>query len=271
MRFLIIITHYRGIIHTVQVGIYNNTIQELKKQKEAVKNDIVANETRFTRYDISDKSRSVALVEEYLKVDIEYNTDELEEKRKLAKELKDKIRILQHSDDAEKIRNLSDLITKLYKSANNVSDIIKNDNGLEGFYIQYYKKGNLLQPKIRSSSSQNKDENENYYIGSMARHTLIQLCGYLGFLQLLIKENKYPLIPILVIDHISKPFDSSNRNAIGMILQQFYKTVGIDELQIFMFDDENYKDLSIIPSHYENLITDKKSGFNPFFSEAKSS
>ena len=110
---------------------------------------------------------------------------------------------------------------------------------------------------------------ENYYIGSMARHTLIQLCGYLSFLELLIRENKYPLIPILVIDHISKPFDSCNRKAIGVILQHFYKIVKIDDLQIFMFDDETYEDLSIIPNHYEDLVNDNKSGFNPFFFEVK--
>ncbi|KJS68887.1 MAG: hypothetical protein JL50_04065 [Peptococcaceae bacterium BICA1-7] len=103
----------------------------------------------------------------------------------------------------------------------------------------------------------------------MARHTLIQLCGYLGFLHLLIKENKYPLIPILVIDHISKPFDSGNRKAIGIILQRFYETVSVEDLQIFMFDDENHEDLSIIPSHHEDLVTDNKSGFNPFFHEIK--
>ena len=155
-----------------------------------MKDEIAANEARFTCFDISEKSRSIALVEEYLNIDIECNTDELEEKRRLIRELKAEIRALQNSDNDEKINNLSDFITKLYKSAENISDIIKNDNSREGFYIQYYKKGNLLQPKI---ISQEQNGRENYYIGSMARHTLIQLCGYLGFLNMLIKENKYPL------------------------------------------------------------------------------
>ena len=57
----------------------------------------------------------------------------------------------------------------------------------------------------------------NYYTGSMARHTLMQLSGYLGFLKLLLEENKYPIIPFLVIDHISKPFDKDNSLAIGKI------------------------------------------------------
>lgn len=251
--------------------INNNTIKELKKQRELVRNDIIANESKFTCYDITEKSRSIALVEEYMSVDIEFNTEKLDAKRRLIRELKAEIRVLQNSDNDEKITSISDFITKLYKSGKEVSDIIKNDNNIEGFYIQYYKKGNLLQPKIIDDMSQNKDRYENYYTGSMARHTLIQLCGYFGFLNLLIKENKYPLIPILVIDHISKPFDSCNRKAIGIILQQFYKNISTNELQIFMFDDENCEDLSIIPNHYEDLVTDGKSGFNPFFYEVKNS
>lgn len=66
--------------------------------------------------------------------------------------------------------------------------------------MQYFKKGNILQPTIiKTDFDENEVENVklvNYYTGSMARHTLIQLCGYLGFLKLLIEVNKYPLIPI---------------------------------------------------------------------------
>lgn len=248
--------------------INSSTVKELKKHRDAVKDEIVTNDTRFTCYDVSEKSRSIALVEEYINIDIEFDTEELERKKQLIKELRAEIRTLQNSDNNKKLTDLSDFITDLYKSAYDVSDIIKSD---EDIYIQYYKKGNLLQPKISNSIAKNKDDYENYYIGSMARHTLIQLCGYLGFLHLLIKENKYPIIPILVIDHISKPFDSGNRRAVGIILQRFYESVNSKELQIIMFDDENHQDLSIIPSHYEDLVTDNKSGFNPFFHEIKNS
>lgn len=32
-----------------------------------------------------------------------------------------------------------------------------------------------------------------------------------------------------------------------------------------MFDDEEYTTLALQPEHSENLVTDKKSGFNPFY------
>lgn len=105
----------------------------------------------------------------------------------------------------------------------------------------------------------------NYYIGSMARHTLIQLCGYLGFMKLLLEEEKYPLIPILVIDHVSKPFDANNARAIGQVLSSAYTSIGKDKLQIFMFDDEEYETLAIQPEYFENLVGENKSGFNPFY------
>ncbi|HBJ2613928.1 TPA: hypothetical protein LA742_002408 [Clostridium botulinum] len=99
----------------------------------------------------------------------------------------------------------------------------------------------------------------------MARHTLIQLCGYLSFLKLLLEEDKYPLIPILVIDHVSKPFDQSNSRAIGKIINTAIDGIGKDKLQIFMFDDEEYETLSLQPENFENLVSKGKSGFNPFY------
>ena len=37
---------------------------------------------------------------------------------------------------------------------------------------------------------------------------------------MLLEENKYPIIPFLVIDHISKPFDKDNSLAIGKIFEK---------------------------------------------------
>ena len=35
--------------------------------------------------------------------------------------------------------------------------------------------------------------------------------------------------------------------------------------ELFMFDDEDYETLAILPDHFENLVTEIKTGFNPFF------
>ncbi|MFY0517856.1 hypothetical protein ACOMCU_08480 [Lysinibacillus sp. UGB7] len=254
----------------------SNTIKELKKQRDEIKNEITLNEAKLSTFDLTEKSKAIAIIEEYLNDDITYSIDELESLKKQIKEIKNSIKELQNNDDSVKIKDLSTSISDLYKSAFEVSDLVKSDNEFAGFRIDYYKKGNILQPKIFNKDEKiekNKDEDnkgkklENYYVGSMARHTLIQLCGYLGFLKMLISEEKYPLVPILVIDHISKPFDSTNRKAIGLILNEFYKNVSVKKVQMFLFDDEDYKDLALNPNTHENLIQSNKTGFNPFFNE----
>lgn len=249
--------------------ISDNTIKELKKQQDILKIEIRRNDSRFKCYSLEEKSKAVALIEDYLSTDIYGCDNELKEKRKRIKEIREELKALQNSDDSDKIRRLSEYITKLYQSAQGISSVVVDDINREGFKIQYIKKGNILQPMIteilHDENDLEKKEQVNYYIGSMARHTLIQLCGYFGFLDMIIAENKYPVIPVLVVDHISKPFDESNRKAIGTVIEEAYKSIGKDRLQIFMFDDEEYESLALKPDHSENLVTDKKTGFNPFY------
>jgi len=252
-----------------QYKIKDNTILELKKQRELLKKEIKRNDSRFECYSLDEKAKSIALIEDYLSTEIHDLSNELKEKKKRIREIRGEIRILQNLDDIHKIKKISEYITELYGSAKGISSVVDDDIFQEGFKIKYLKKGNILQPMIEVTE---KDENgykqkkdENYYIGSMARHTLIQLCGYLSFLKLLLEEDKYPLIPILVIDHVSKPFDQSNSRAIGKIINTAIDGIGKDKLQIFMFDDEEYETLSLQPENFENLVSKGKSGFNPFY------
>lgn len=252
-----------------QYTINDKTIAELKRQRNALKTAIKRNNSRFQCYTMEEKAKSIALIEEYLSADIRDCSGDLKEIKKKIREIKEELKALQNSDDIAKIRGLSQFITSLYKSASGISSVVDDDILQEGFKIQYFKRGNILQPMVQVKE---KDENDieqkkevNYYIGSMARHTLIQLCGYLGFLKILLAEDKYPIIPILVIDHISKPFDTSNVRAIGQVINKAYEEIGKENLQIFMFDDEEHTTLALQPEHSENLVNDEKSGFNPFY------
>ena len=254
--------------------ISDSTIKDMKKQREVIKQEILCNDYRFKRFNVDEKIKAVAIIEDYLNEDIMYNDSDLKEKRKRIKQIKELIKILQNTDDIDKVEAISNSITNLYKSAGKVSELVKHDVNLDGFKIQYIKKGNILQPMISNNEVETNDDikvenSEKYYTGSMARHTLMQLSGYLSFLELLIKENRYPVVPILVIDHISKPFDAINRRAIGVILQKFYEKVDESDIQIFMFDDKNSDELLITNASINNLVSDSKSGFNPFYYEVK--
>lgn len=249
--------------------ISDNTIKELRKQRDELRIALRRNDARFQMYTLEDKSKSIAMVEDYLMTEVHFIDDKIKEKRSKIKEIRDELKLLQALDDRKKIGMISEYITNLYYSAKDISSVVEDDMNQEGFKIQYIKRGNILQPTVTKAvdvdGEKTNEKDVNYYIGSMARHTLIQLCGYLAFLKLLIEDNRYPLIPILVIDHISKPFDEKNCKAIGKVISKAHEGIGVENLQIFMFDDEHFESLSIEPSHSEELVNQNKSGFNPFF------
>ena len=181
--------------------IQETTTRELKKQRDRIRQQILANKSRFAIYSVSEKEQAVTLIKEYLSYyDCDFDGGSLSEIRRELRKVREEIRILQNGNDTEKINSLSADITQLYKSSIEVSELAEYDFRKSGFHISYLKNGNILQPQILDEESDSADQIKNYYTGSMARHTLMQLCGYLGFLRMLIKEDKYPLIPFLVIE-----------------------------------------------------------------------
>ena len=249
--------------------ISDETVRKLRQQRDKVKEEILTNNNKFIKYQLQDKAKAIAIIEDCFTSNQEIDNVSLEHKKKRAIEIRKEIKYLSSADDRKKIEELSVIVTSLYKSAVNVSDIVKQDFGNKTFNIKYLKRGNLLQTMV-VKKGKDKTGNEAYmdiiqHTGSLARHTLIQLCGYLAFLELLIREGKYPVIPILVLDHISKPFDTQNAKAIGAVLEKAYTIIDKANLQTFIFDDEDYTNLGIKPNHFEELVSENKTGFNPFF------
>ncbi len=263
-----------------QNSICDKTIDTLQKQRELLKNEIKKNDSKFKLYSIKEKEKAVILLENYLKQNIVDSNEELAEKFAKIKSIKDELFELKNKDDLTKINDLSEHITNLYNSAKDVSDFVKIDTDKSKFRIRYLKKGNILQPEIEEVQIIEKGENKekvqqyvltNYYTGSMARHTLIQICGYFGFLKLLIENGEYPLIPIFIGDHLSKPFDEKNINALGTVLNNAIDNIGKDNIQIFLFDDEEASKLGLDTDKIINLIEYNKhnrkikTGFIPFY------
>lgn len=238
----------------------DETIDVLKRQMLATKKEIRENDSRFTCYSVGQKAKYISVIEELLNDDIIFSEDDLKEKKKQKRELKEKLKILQNTDNESKLKNLERIITELYSTANDCSEVVGTDCKKNGFTIEYFKNGNILQPSVVDEGEQ-----VNYYTGSMARHTLMQLAGYLGFLKLLLEENKYPIIPFFVIDHISKPFDKDNSLAIGKIFEKAFEYIGKNNLQVFLFDDEKSSDLGLTPDHEQSMTEEGKTGFNPFY------
>ena len=246
--------------------IQESTTKELKKRRDQIRNQILTEQSKYKIYSAPEKIQAITLVKEYLDFyDADLSIDDAKNIRSQLREIREKIRHLQNSNDILKIDALSEDVTRLYKLASSVSDLAEYDFTKPGFKISYVKNGNTLQPQISETDDEESTISKNYYTGSMARHTLIQLCGYLAFLRMLIKEKRYPLAPILVVDHISKPFDIRNEKAIGQVFQGVFTDFSVNDLQIFIFDDEAPSSLGIEPNHTVNLVDETKSGFNPFY------
>lgn len=258
-----LIDELEGSIAFGKYIISDETIKELKKQREQVASEMKKQNSKFKCYSLEEKSKAIALIQAYLQEGVKDVSVELNECKRELRQLKSELQELQNSDNSKKIEKYSKLVTGLYESGKNNSEIIKTDFGRDSFRIAYLKRGNILQP-IEESSHKDR-ENANLYLGSMARHTLIQLSGYLAFMNILIKGNKCPIVPILVIDHLSKPFSDDNKKAVGKILEKFYENVPKSDVQIFMFDDKEPALLGIKPDYLEQLRTEDKTGFNPFY------
>lgn len=235
----------------------------IRMEKEQVAAEMKKQNSKFKCYSLEEKAKAIALIQAYLQEGLKDVSGELTECKQKLKHLKNELQELQNADNSEKIKGFSELVTKLYENGKDDSEIIRTDISREGFRIAYLKRGNILQP-VEKNIDNNK-ENDNLYLGSMARHTLIQLSGYLAFMNILVKGNQCPIVPFLIIDHLSKPFSDDNKKAVGKLIEEFYHCVSKSDVQIFMFDDKEPSLLGIEPDHCEQLRTQDKTGFNPFY------
>lgn len=248
--------------------ITDKTISELRKRRKDVKKELDNSKHYSKLYSLDEKERACALLESFLNESkLESSEQQIKEKKGRISEIRRKLIVLKKSEDYKKIENLSNDITAFYRKATS-STLVKDDISNDGFSIKYFKNGNSLQTFIKEPIKEDNIEKiveVSYSQGSMARHTLIQLAGYLAFLKLLLSEKKYPLIPFLIIDHISKPFDINNRKGIGEILNFAVEQIGVNNIQVIMFDDKDFEELALSPNKSENLVNDDKTGFIPFY------
>lgn len=66
---------------------------------------------------------------------------------------------------------------------------------------------------------------------------------------------------------VYKTFDEKNYKGIGTVISKAYESIGVENLQIFMFDNQYLEILSIEASYSEDLVNQNKSEFNPFMSQ----
>lgn len=215
----------------------------------------------FNPLDFNEKSKAILVVNEYLsQYSVLCRPDDLDDVKKEISQLKRELFKLKHSDDVASINSISDVITDLYRSASQASSFVESDFKQLDFHIKFQKEGVGLQPTFTQG-----DDCVDVFTGSRARHTLMQLCGYFAFMHYLLQKRNIPLVPLLVFDHVSSPFDEESRGAIGAIISKFYSLVDKDDVQLFLFETEDPDALGIVPDKHISLVSDVQTGFNPFY------
>ena len=239
--------------------------KELLEHKESrlthLEAKLTAANVVFNPLDFDEKSKAVLVVNEYLS---QYSAlckpDNYDDVKKEISQLKRELLKLKHSDDDASINFVSDTVTDLYQSASPASSFVASDFKQPDFYIKFQKEGVGLQPTFTEG-----DYSVDVFTGSRARHTLMQVCGYFAFMHYLLQKRNIPLVPLLVFDHVSSPFDEESRGAIGVIISKFYSLVDKDDVQLFIFETEDPDALGIVPDKYISLVSDIQTGFNPFY------
>lgn len=131
-----------------QYLIKDDVLAKLKKQQEIVKDEIIKAKMQLTRFSHDDKVKALNIAEDGIKCFVaEVTPEELSALREKLREYRNALKDLENSNDVEKIKAVSKQITKLYKSACEVSDFVKEDfdKTKEKFHINYIKNRNSLQ------------------------------------------------------------------------------------------------------------------------------
>ena len=264
-----VVSSAEGLLRTLEpmashseAAIQREILQKKAKRLQNLRRSIETTMAELEPLEYVEKRRSIALIQAYMnqcddngaaKGLAEAKT-ELRQKKREASELRARV-------DESAIDGLSRNITGLYLSAEDVSPFVQEDASFEGFRIAFIKEGVSLRPRFQTD-----EVPTDYFTGSRARHALMQMCGYLAFMNYLTQRGDCPIVPVLVFDHPSSPFDDMNCKAIGAVINRFYEVVDRGSVQIFLLEPRNPESLGLRPDNLIHLQDGDRTGFNPFWS-----
>lgn len=244
--------------------------ESLKKIKVKLEKSVKQKENNQTFIELDEKIRAISIGEKCLSLyEKEYKDINIDETISKLRKAEDELDELTHKLDENKISEFQKNLMLLYKSAIDDSSLVKADFELENFVLDYDEKNNAIIPSIVRFEENEKYNIHMIYRGSQARSSIIQLCGYCA-LQIMLQKNKtVPCLPLMVMDHFSKPFSSENMKAIGCVLSKFYELLEKQNFQVLMFDIKEPKELNLTSANEQQLINEDKSGFIPWINEKK--
>ncbi len=250
-----------------QMVVKNDNLDRLKKIEKNIRTKSNSQEKNTQFITLDEKIKNIAIVEQSLsrfeKINVTLN---IEEKKKEIKELKTQLRALLYNVDQNKVQRMNSLINELYKSAKESSDLVKIDLSIENFVLNYFEKENLIVPSLLIATETEQKKQKNYR-GSKARSALIQFCGYCALAIIASETIGLPYAHLLIVDHVSQPFDDANLKGIGAILKKFYELLSKDSCQIIFFDQKNELAMGIENAKHFDMADNQKTGFIPWYIE----
>lgn len=241
--------------------IQEDTLSRMKAARGELLREIALCGKKYLPFSVDEKKAALVIVKDcFRRLRSESCSDQVAELKSQISKLRQEIKNLKRADNEQDLESVSKSVSGYYSSAVNQSSFVAEDMSMSNFSIRYIKNGNTLQPQFT-----NEGVVVNFYCGSHARQTLIQLCGYCAFIEFLLNKGEYPLVPLLVIDHVSKPLDKDSKRAVGAIFLKLYERVNKSNLQTFLFGTEEPEELDLRPEKTIRLVESGKAGFNPFF------
>ena len=214
----------------------NETIHKLTKEKQIIDNQIEALKANLIKLSYEETERSISISEQLLQeIQCYGEIEDAGEIKEKIKKLKTEIDFLKKQFDTSKQTVICKNITNNYMSMRETCSFVSEDmqKGLEIVFDA--KQVQLYAQIIEKISLENGEEYENktqFLPGSMARQTTWQILCYLEVISYTLKNvSGLPLLPLVVFDNISMPYDvnigKNNYKSIYTFIKEYAHENGI--------------------------------------------
>lgn len=241
----------------------NETIHKLTKEKQIIDNQIETLKANLIRLSYEETERSISISEQLLQeIQCYGEIEDAKEIKEKIKKLKTEIDFLKKQFDTSKQTVICQNITNNYMSMRETCSFVSEDmqKGLEIVFDA--KQVQLYAQIIEKISLENGEEYENktqFLPGSMARQTTWQILCYLEVISYTLKNvSGLPLLPLVVFDNISMPYDvnigKNNYKSIYTFIKEYAHKNGI---QVIITSNIKVQEVG------ENDQIDISDGLNP--------
>lgn len=201
---------------------YSDVISDLKKKRNSIVKKIeIINSNSNAEKDFIEKRGIMLQAKEYLKLLSQIKVSDDKEILDRIKNNREEIRKLESNIDEKMEDKISEHINKYYKFFKDKNyKFIDDDYKDDGFALKYNSKKNSVLGYVNVTVDDKKIPVVRM-IGSMARQTLIQVCTYLAFLEVINSDFEFPKLGTVFFDCVSKSFDDDNKKMVYLLLKEF--------------------------------------------------